>query len=86
MRLTLKEQGPSVEEQTLATLQEIRDELKRANGSAELSLNWACNGALPHVPGIARGCRMCRGHLRLGDAAVNRACFVASVELHGEYA
>ena len=29
------EQGPSVEEQTLATLQEIRDELKKANNSAE---------------------------------------------------
>lgn len=27
--------GPSVEEQTLATLQEIRDELKKANESAE---------------------------------------------------
>lgn len=34
MRLT-EEQGPSVEEQTLATLQEIRDELKKANNSAE---------------------------------------------------
>ena len=30
-----EEQGPSVEEQTLATLQEIRDELKKANNSAE---------------------------------------------------
>lgn len=30
-----EEQGPSVEEQTLATLQEIRDELKKANDSAE---------------------------------------------------
>ena len=28
-----KEEGPSVEEQTLATLQEIRDELKKSNGS-----------------------------------------------------
>lgn len=27
--------GPSVEEQTLATLQEIRDELKKVNNSAE---------------------------------------------------
>lgn len=35
MRLTLKNRGPSVEEQTLATLQEIRDELKKANDSAE---------------------------------------------------
>mgnify|MGYP002733281107 CR=1 FL=1 len=30
-----EEQGPSVEEQTLVTLQEIRDELKKANNSAE---------------------------------------------------
>lgn len=30
-----EEKGPSVEEQTLATLQEIRDELKKANNSAE---------------------------------------------------
>ena len=35
MRLDAEEQGPSVEEQTLATLQEIRDELKKANNSAE---------------------------------------------------
>ena len=28
-----EEEGPSVEEQTLATLQEIRDELKKSNGS-----------------------------------------------------
>lgn len=74
-----EERGPSVEEQTLATLQEIRDELKRPITPPSNLLNVRCdrftwfarNNGLPGPFGL--------------DNPLFRACFVASVELHGEY-